>query len=60
MPQYSITAYNEGLIRVPSGTQKPGKPGDLNIICPGLEIAWNLFQKVRKLGHNKKFSRKPG
>ncbi len=25
-------------IRVPSGTWKPGKPGDFNIISPGLEI----------------------
>ncbi len=46
--------------RVPSGTWKPGKPGDLNIICPGPEMAWNLSQKVRKHGQNKKFSRKPG
>ncbi len=28
--------------RVPSGTWKPGKHGDLNIFCPGLEIAGNL------------------
>ncbi len=39
---------------------EPGKPGDLNFICPGPEIAWNLIQKVRKPGQNKKFSRKPG
>ncbi len=31
-----------------------------NFICPGPEIAWNLSQKVRKSGQNKKFSRKPG
>ncbi len=43
--------------RVPSGTWKLG---DLNIICPGLEIAWNLCQKVRKPGQNKKFSRISG
>ncbi len=39
---------------------EPGKPADLNIICPGLEIAWNLSQKVRKPGQNKNFNRKPG
>ncbi len=38
---------------------KSGKPGDLNIICPGLEIAWNLSPKVRKPWQNKKFNRKP-
>ncbi len=37
-----------------------GKPGDLNFICPGTEIAWNLSQNVRKPGQNSKFSRKPG
>ncbi len=26
----------------------------------GLEIVWNLFQKVRKPGQNKTFCRKPG
>ncbi len=31
-----------------------------NLICPGPEIAWNLSQKVRKPGQNKKFCRKPG
>ncbi len=31
----------------------PAEPGSL-------EIAWNLSQKVRKPGQNKKFSRKPG
>ncbi len=36
------------------------KPGDLNFICPGPDIAWNLSQKVRKPGQNKKFTRKPG
>ncbi len=35
---------------------EPGKPGDLNFICPGPEIAWNLSQKVRKPGQNKKFN----
>ncbi len=45
--------------RVSSETWKPEKPGDLNIIYPGLEIAWNLSQKVRKPRQNKKFSRKP-
>ncbi len=35
--------------RVPSGTWKPGKPGDFNFIRPGPEIAWNLSQKVRNL-----------
>ncbi len=44
--------------RVPSGTWKPGKPGDLNFICPGPEIVWNLSQKVRKPGQSKKFRRK--
>ncbi len=39
---------------------EPGRPGDLNIICPVLEIAWNLSPKVRKPGQNKKLSRKPG
>ncbi len=34
--------------RVPSGTWKRGKPGDFNIICPGLEIAWNLSPKNQK------------
>ncbi len=43
--------------RVHSGTWKPGK---MNFICPGPEIAWNLFQKVRKPGQNKKYSRKHG
>ncbi len=28
---------------------EPGWPGDLNFICPGPEIAWNLSHKVRKL-----------
>ncbi len=56
------TAYTDShcdsvCYRVPSGTWKSG---DLNITCPGLEIAWNLSQKVRKPGQNKKFSRKPG
>ncbi len=37
---------------------EPGKPGDLNIIS--LEIDWNLSQKVRKPGQNKKCNRKPG
>ncbi len=46
--------------RIPSGTWKPGKAGDFNFICPGQEMAWNLSQKVRKPGQNKKFSRKPG
>ncbi len=31
----------------------PAEPGNL-------EIDWNLSQKVRKPGQNKKFSRKPG
>ncbi len=35
---------------------EPGKPGDLNFICPGPEIAWNLIQNVRKPGQNKKLS----
>ncbi len=39
--------------RIPRRTWKPVKPGDLNFICPGPEIAWNLFQKVRKPGQNK-------
>ncbi len=30
---------------------KPGKLGDLNFICPGPEIGWNVSQKVRKHGH---------
>ncbi len=45
----TITVYQlptPAHIRVPSGTWKPGKPGDLNLICPGLEIAWNLSPKV--------------
>ncbi len=42
------------IYRVPSGTWKPAKSGDLNIICPGLEIAWNLSPKVRKPEQNKK------
>ncbi len=29
---------------------KPGKPGDMNFICPGPEIAWNLLKTVRKPG----------
>ncbi len=41
------------------GSWKPGKHGDLNFICPGSEIAWNLSKKVRKPGQNKKFCRKP-
>ncbi len=40
------------------GSQR--KPGDLNFICPGPEIAWNLIQKWENLDKNKKFSRKPG
>ncbi len=51
----SEKCHDKPTTRVPSGTWKPGKPGDLNIICPGLEIAWNLSQKVRKPGQNKKF-----
>ncbi len=39
---------------------EPGKPGDLNFICPGLEVAWNLSQKVKRPGQNKKLNRKPG
>ncbi len=39
---------------------EPGKPGALNSICPVLEITWNLSQKVRKPGQNKKFIKKPG
>ncbi len=45
---------------IPSRTWKPGKPGDLNCICPGPEMAWNLSQNVRKPGQNKTFSRKTG
>ncbi len=37
---------------------EPGKPGDLNFIFPGPEMACNLSQNVRKPGQNKKFSRK--
>ncbi len=44
-------------IRVPSRTWKAR---DLNFICPGPEIAWNLPPKVRKPGQNKKWSRKHG
>ncbi len=40
------------LYRVPSGTWKPGKPGDLTFICLDPEIAWNLIQKVTKPGQN--------
>ncbi len=39
---------------------EPGKPGDLNCISPGPEMAWKLPQKVRKPGQHKRFSRKPG
>ncbi len=39
---------------------EPGKPGDLNFICPGPEIAWNLSQNVRKPGQNKTISKKHG
>ncbi len=46
--------------RVPSGTWKPGKPGDLNLICLGPDMAWNLSPKVGKPGQSKKFSKKPG
>ncbi len=45
------------MMRVPSQTWKPG---DLNYICPGPETAWNVPQKVRKPGQNRKFSRKHG
>ncbi len=40
--------------RVPSGTWKPGKPRDLNYICPGPEIDWIriVLPKVRKPGQN--------
>ncbi len=51
---------SRGHPQVPSGTWKPGKPGDLIFFCPGPEISWNLSQKVRKPGQNKKVSRKPG
>ncbi len=28
---------------------EPGEPGDLNYICPGPEMTWNLPQNVKKL-----------
>ncbi len=37
---------------------KPLKPGDLNFICPGPEIAWNLSKTVRNSEQNNKFSKK--
>ncbi len=46
--------------RVHPYSREPGKPGDLNLICPGPEIAFNLSQNVRKPRQNKKFSIKPG
>ncbi len=52
--------YNTTRYRVLSRIWKPGKPGDMNFICPGPEMAWNLSQKVRKPRQNKKFSRTPG
>ncbi len=36
------------ILRVPSGTSKPGKPGDLNFICPGPEIVWNMIKKKKR------------
>ncbi len=42
------------------GTWRSGKPGDLNCICPGPEIAGNLPPKVEKPGQKKKFSWKHG
>ncbi len=36
---------------------EPGKPGDLNLISRGQEIAWNFSHKR---GQSKKFSIKPG
>ncbi len=46
--------------RILSRTWKPRKPGDLNLIYPGPDIAWNLPHKVRKPGQSKKFCRKYG
>ncbi len=47
------------MIKVPSRTWIPGKLGDLNFICPGPEIDWNLPPKVRKPGQSQKYNRKP-
>ncbi len=38
----------------------PGKPGDMNFICPGPEITWNLPKQVGKPGPKRKLSRKHG
>ncbi len=57
MPLNILFNGEKSLLRVPSGSWKPG---DLNSICPGLEIVWNLPKKYEQPGQNKKFSRKPG
>ncbi len=50
-----LKCYTTFVIQFRSGTQKPGKPGHFNIICPGPGIVWNLSQnldKTRKLAEN--------
>ncbi len=55
---YSVSCIQ--YVRDPSATWKPGKSGDMNFICPGPEIAWNLPKTVIKQEIEQKTWIKPG